>query len=182
MGEAKRRRAEGAAPSPCRDCTLCCSVLEIQALDKPMYRPCRHLAGNACGIYGRPERPAVCAEFRCLHVTLREAGVAEWRAIPHPADAGAYLAKEPGTALISLFVDPVRPERWKASGVVDYLRQLMRRGMRLEIIDRGRRMAVATPALFEEVLKVDYVAFANQQGRPLDYPSYLTERAADTVP
>jgi hypothetical protein len=172
MGEAKRRKAAGEPVSPCRTCTLCCSVLEIEALDKPMYRPCRHLAGSACGIYGRPERPAVCAEFRCLHVVLREAGGSERNAIPHPSDAGAYLAKEPGRSLITLFVDPAKPERWKSSGLVDYLRPLMRRGFALDVIDRGRRMEIASPALFEEVLKLDYVAYADRQGRPLDYPSY----------
>jgi hypothetical protein len=172
MGEAKRKRQAGVSGSPCRDCTLCCSVLEIQALDKPMYQPCQHLSGAACGIWGRPERPAVCAEFRCLHVVLREAGGSERNPIPHPSDAGAYLAKEPGAEQLTLFVDPARPQRWKTSGLVDYLRPLMRRGFGLEIIDRGRRMAVGSPALFEEILKLDYVAYADREGRPLDYPSY----------
>lgn len=179
MGEAKRRKAAGGPVSPCRTCTLCCSVLEIVALDKPMYQPCRHLSGSTCGIWGQPERPAVCAEFRCLHVVLREAGGSERNAIPHPLEAGAYLAKEPGRNLITLFVDPGKPERWKTSTLVDYLRPLMRRGFALEVIDRGRRMEIASPGLFEEVLKLDYVAYADRQGRPLDYPSYRDAHLAD---
>jgi hypothetical protein len=179
MGEAKRRRAAGEAGSPCRTCTLCCSILEIEALEKPMYRPCSHLAGHACGIWGQPQRPHVCAEFRCLHVVLREAAGGGTNPIEHPLDAGAYLAKEPGANQISVFVDPLRPERWKSSRLVGYLRPLVQRGFVLEIVDRGRRMEIGSAALFEEVLKLDYVAFADRQRRPLDYPSYAEFHSAE---
>jgi hypothetical protein len=40
------------------------------------------------------------------------------------------------------------------------------------VIDRGRRMVISSPFLFEEILKRDYVAFAQAQGKPLDIPSF----------
>ena len=33
-------------------------------------------------------------------------------------------------------------------------------------------MSISTPALFEEILKRDYVAYAAGEGRPLDFPDY----------
>lgn len=47
----------------CGPCTVCCRVLEIEALDKPAGLLCRHNTGSACGIYR--ERPDVCARWYC---------------------------------------------------------------------------------------------------------------------
>lgn len=137
-----------------------------------MYVPCRHLAEQGCGIYGQPERPQVCAGFRCLHVVAQEARAPDRHAIPHPADCGAYLARDPLSKRIAVFVDPARPERWKATALPAYLRPFLRSGFAVEIYDRGRRMEIASAPLFEEVLRMDYVAFAEREGRPLDFPSY----------
>jgi len=172
MGQAKRRREAGERISWCRTCTLCCTVPEILSLDKPMYKPCTHLAGQGCGIFGKPERPAVCASFRCAYLAAREDNAPDRHAIPHPQDAGAYFARDPAEKLFVVFVDPARPEAWKESGIADYLRPWLARGFAVEVIDRGRRMTISSPALFEEVLKLDYVAYADGEGRPLDFPSY----------
>jgi hypothetical protein len=172
MGEAKRRREAGERISWCRSCTLCCTIPEIISLDKPMYKPCAHLAGQGCGIFGRPERPAVCLSFRCAYLSAREDNAADRNAIPHPVDAGAYFVRDPMEKLFVVFVDPARPEEWKKSAIVDYLRPWLARGFSVEIIDRGRRMTIASPALFEQVLKLDYVAYADREGRPRDFPGY----------
>ncbi len=177
MGEAKRKRVAGDRVSWCRDCTLCCTIPEILSLEKPMYRPCGHLAGDGCGIFGQPQRPAVCLSFRCAYLAAREDNSADRHVIPHPQDAGAYLAVDPAARLLALFVDPRRPEEWKASGLPDYLRRGLAHGFSVEIIDRGRRMVVKSPPLFEQVLKLDYVAYADREGRPRDFPSYESERA-----
>lgn len=173
MGEAKRRREMGGRLSWCRSCTLCCSIPDILSLDKPMYKPCTHLAGEGCAIFGRPERPQVCTSFRCAYLAAREDNAADRHAIPHPMEVGAYFVRDPGRKLFVVFIDPLRPEVWKRTAVADYLRERLARGFALEIIDRGRRMTVASPALFEEVLKRDYVEYADGQGRPLDFPSFV---------
>lgn len=172
MGEAKRRRETGERISWCRTCTLCCTVPEILSLGKPMYKPCVHLAGQGCGIFGRPERPQVCTAFRCAYLAAREDNTPDRHAIPHPLEAGAYFVRDPAEKLFVLFVDPAQPEIWKKTAIVDYLRARLARGFSLEIIDRGRRMMVASPALFEQVLKLDYVEYAEREGRPLDFPSF----------
>jgi hypothetical protein len=91
---------------------------------------------------------------------------------PHPLEAGAYFHRDPVERAFVLFVDPAKPEVWKRSGLVDILRPAMRAGFTLVVLDRGRRMTITSPALFEEVLKMDYVAFADAQGQPLDVPEF----------
>lgn len=172
MGEAKRRREAGERISWCRSCTLCCTVPEILSLDKPMYRPCLHLEGQACGIFGRPERPPVCISFRCAYLAGREDNAPDRNAIPHPLEAGAYFARDPAQKLFVVFVDPARPEVWKRSAIADYLRPWLARGFAVQVIDRGRKMTIESPALFEEVLRRDYVDYADREGRPLDFPSF----------
>lgn len=173
MGEAKRKREAGERVSWCRTCTLCCSLPEIKALDKPVYRPCRHLANDGCGIFGRPERPGVCIAFQCAYLKARTSGSPDRNIIPHPIEAGAYFNIDPQERLIVLFVDPERPQLWKASAIVDYIRPHLQRGYVVQIIDRGRRMNIATEALLEEILKIDYVAYADSQGWTREFPEYL---------
>jgi hypothetical protein len=49
----------------CGECTLCCKLLEIEALAKPAGSWCPHCKpGRGCLIYGN--RPAECQAFSCL--------------------------------------------------------------------------------------------------------------------
>ena len=49
----------------CGSCSLCCKVMEIKELKKPMNKWCSHCAkGGGCSIY--PTRPAECRTFDCL--------------------------------------------------------------------------------------------------------------------
>ncbi len=177
MGQAKRRKEAGERVSWCRTCTYCCTLPRIVALDKPMYRPCRHIANQGCGLFGQPERPAACVAYNCAYLSARMANAPERGAIPHPLDAGAYFHRDPVEKAYVLFVDPDRPGAWKRSAVVDHLRARMAEGFALVVLDRGRRMVVSSPSLFEEILKRDYVAFADAEGRPLDEPSFAEWRA-----
>ncbi|MCC6536080.1 MAG: YkgJ family cysteine cluster protein [Bryobacterales bacterium] len=46
-------------------CGACCIVPGISSLGKPAFVRCEHLtAENRCALFGRPERPAVCASLR----------------------------------------------------------------------------------------------------------------------
>ena len=49
----------------CEGCTACCSVLKIDALDKPQYTPCIHCEGG-CTIYDT--KPKTCSEFECAYL------------------------------------------------------------------------------------------------------------------
>ncbi|WP_298440843.1 YkgJ family cysteine cluster protein [uncultured Ferrimonas sp.] len=46
-------------------CGACCIAPSISSLNKPAGERCRHLnADNLCAIFGQPERPKVCADFK----------------------------------------------------------------------------------------------------------------------
>ena len=51
------------APRSCGQCTACCTVMRIDALDKPRDEACRHLVARGCGIY--ETRPADCRAWHC---------------------------------------------------------------------------------------------------------------------
>lgn len=172
MGQARRRKEAGERISHCRTCTYCCTLPRIEALDKPAYMPCRHIEGGGCSIYGRPERPAACAAYSCAYLTARLSGGPERNRIPHPLDCGAYFHRDPVERVIFVFVDPARPQLWKASALADFLRLQVGGGFALFVTDRGRQMVIRDAATLAEVLARDFVALADRDGRPLDVPSY----------
>ncbi|MGP9820282.1 hypothetical protein ACTZWW_09730 [Salinarimonas sp. NSM] len=180
MGEAKRKAKLGVAASPCRGCTYCCTLPAINALDKPMYRPCGHIAAQAagglgCGIFGAPGRPETCRAYECAHVTAQRTSHPDRRRIPHPLDAGAYFHKDPIENALVVFVDPDRPLAWKRSALVEIFRSGIVAGMPLVIFDRGRRMTIRTPRQYEEIVRRDMVAFADAQGMPREIASFEAE-------
>lgn len=172
MGQAKRRREAGERITHCRTCTYCCWLPRIEALDKPAYRPCSHIAGGSCSIYGSPQRPSACAAYECAYLTARLTDAPERNRIPHPLDCGAYFHRDPVEKVIFVFVDPKRPMLWKASTLVDFLRLQLNGGFALFITDRGRQMVVRDAFTFGEVISRDYVELADAEGRPLDIPDF----------
>lgn len=172
MGQAKRRKEAGERVTPCRTCTYCCTLPLIEALEKPPYRPCRHIAGGGCSIYGKPERPAACSAYSCAYVVARAGDGPERNRIPHPLDCAAYFHRDPVEKVIFLFVDPARPQVWKASDLVAFLRLQVEAGFALFITDRGRQMVVRDTVQFDAVVAHDMVEVAAREGRPLDLPSF----------
>jgi hypothetical protein len=172
MGQAKRRREAGERISWCRTCTYCCVLPKIVALDKPMYRPCKHIANQGCGVFGQPERPQACMSYDCAYLSARLTESPERNRIPHPLDAGAYFHRDPVEKAVVLFVDPARPQQWKISAIPELIRNVVSRGEALVIFDRGHQMTITTLDQFEAVIARDFVAFAEAQGRPRDIESY----------
>lgn len=172
MGQAKRRREAGERVSWCRTCTYCCVLPEIAALGKPMYRACGHIRDKGCGIFGDPRRPQACKAYACAYLAARLAESTDRNRIPHPLDAGAYFHRDPVEKAIVLFVDPARPEAWKASAIPALLRPAIAAGEALVIFDRGRQMSIRSVELLEAILLRDMVAFADGEGQPLDVESF----------
>ena len=48
----------------CGECSVCCYIGAVPALDKGPHEHCRYEC-DGCSIYGRPERPFDCKEFEC---------------------------------------------------------------------------------------------------------------------
>ena len=52
-------------PRTCGSCSLCCKILRIDELEKPMGSWCpHHKAGQGCTIYG--SHPQSCRNYQCL--------------------------------------------------------------------------------------------------------------------
>lgn len=56
----------------CRMCGACCVEISISSPipgmpnGKPAGVPCVNLVGDRCGIFGQPDRPAVCSSFPAM--------------------------------------------------------------------------------------------------------------------
>lgn len=48
----------------CDGCTVCCYLGAVPELKKPERRTCKHQS-YSCLIYGKPERPKTCRDFKC---------------------------------------------------------------------------------------------------------------------
>lgn len=126
----------------CGGCTLCCKVLAIEALQKPLGTWCAHCAaGKGCRIYER--RPQECRDYYCAWLTWPEASEA-WR----PSRAKIVLDFDRSGQALRAHVDPGRPGAWKAE---PYYSQLKRwasqpgEGQRLVIVMIDDRAIVVLP-------------------------------------
>lgn len=99
-----------ASSRACGGCSLCCTVMEVRELGKPVFSPCANLAhGGGCGVWG--DHPGACQAFACL-----------WRGsdslLPpdlFPGDCGFMLAldtTETWPTVVKVCADPLRPDAW----------------------------------------------------------------------
>ncbi len=98
-------RAANAPPArECGSCNLCCDILEVSAVDKPVNQLCRHWeTGTGCSIY--EHRPQMCRSFRCAwhqgHLDDAWFTVTS-RMVPHFSQDA-----------VNVQVDPEFPDRWR---------------------------------------------------------------------
>jgi hypothetical protein len=91
----------------CDGCTLCCKVIGVKALEKPMGTWCQHCAPKGgCAIYA--ERPDECRTFDCGYL-LEPSLTPEWK----PSESKIVLLTEDGGRRIVAHVDTQRPDAWK---------------------------------------------------------------------
>jgi hypothetical protein len=91
----------------CEGCTMCCKVLGIAALQKPVQEWCSHCTiGKGCRIY--ETRPAECARFYCSYLLTGDLGE-EWK----PANCRMVLGYEQHANRIVVHVDASRADAWK---------------------------------------------------------------------
>lgn len=50
----------------CDGCTECCSLFEIQEIQKPANKTCGNCVDSKCSIY--ESRPKACSEFKCIYI------------------------------------------------------------------------------------------------------------------
>lgn len=91
----------------CENCTLCCKVMPIPALEKPGGVVCAHCDwGAGCKVYAR--RPAPCAAFDCSYLLSPALGE-EWK----PTTAHFVLGYMAAADIVLIFTDPDHAAAWR---------------------------------------------------------------------
>lgn len=107
----------------CGDCTLCCKVMGIDALEKPRGSWCTNCdASKGCKIY--ETKPQECTDFQCGYITNPNLGE-EWK----PNHSKIIILPEDGGNRIAAHVDTSRPDAWKKEPYYSTLKEWARRGV-----------------------------------------------------
>lgn len=121
------------AKRQCGDCSLCCKVMAVEALNKPAGQWCAHFArGQGCTIHGA--RPAACRAFDC-HWLLDETMGDEW----YPRQSGMVVQALEMALLVR--VDPGTQQPWRhepyLSKLVFLAGQLLTQGRMVLVLEQG---------------------------------------------
>jgi hypothetical protein len=119
----------------CGSCTLCCKVMGIEELSKPIGQWCQHCSpGTGCKIH--ESRPNECREFYCAYLVAPHLGE-EWK----PDRSKMVLMIDQDGLRMVAHVDSQRPSVWKSEPYYSQLKQwsknaLPRGGQVLANVDR----------------------------------------------
>ena len=124
----------------CGSCSLCCKVLEVQALYKAAGTWCKHFApGEGCSIHQL--RPRSCRDFSCLWLTESWLGD-EWK----PSISKFVMMWEYDGQCLSILPDPKTPNAWRADPYHKTFKALaekhMGEGRIVMVVEPGRRILV----------------------------------------
>src|SRR3984885_14491986 len=144
----------------CGDCTLCCKVMAIEQLAKPISSWCPHCRpGRGCLIYAN--RPAECRTFSCLWLVDDKLDQ-HWK----PSKSKLVLTtSEDG---IEVRCDPGFPDAWRKEPFRSEIRQWAISGETHDItvvVIVGQRMTLVTP---DREFDLGIVGSDERIGRELD--------------
>lgn len=140
----------------CGECSACCNWPHIAELKKPAHQLCSHHASGRCSIYGKPERPAICADFRCAW-HLNDGWPAELR----PDRCGVMfepcgLLNEPTLFLATVGND--RPDAWKTGHGLEAIKQLLDFGFGVIVQSAGDAYVIAPKGKTPEAVQDEFNA------------------------
>ena len=108
----------------CGSCSLCCKVVGVEELGKPIGAWCRHCnRQKGCGIY--ETRPPSCRTFICQWMLAADLGP-EWK----PDRAKFAMLKSGGGRHLTVFADPGNPSAWRRSPYYESLKKWAAQGVR----------------------------------------------------
>ncbi|MEZ4332255.1 MAG: hypothetical protein R3F35_10905 [Myxococcota bacterium] len=121
-------RARRAAERRCGSCSLCCTVLRVDALAKPAGRDCVHQrAIGGCAIHA--ERPPICRAYHCLWL---QGGLEDDE---RPDRTGGVVDLETTGVGLRLAVREARPGAFDASPALQAIAERFRPSMPIRITD-----------------------------------------------
>jgi hypothetical protein len=95
---------------------MCCKVLAVSELAKPMGRLCAHVVrGGGCGVYAT--RPHSCRTFECVWLMDPE--------MPHrfrPDQTKVVLDQDPQATRLIARCDPANPKAWRRNPIYGALK------------------------------------------------------------
>jgi len=166
MGQAKRRRDTGGTEGQgtCNGCKLCCIVTAIPEIEKAPFVPCANLCDIGCSIHGKGQ-PKTCITFNCRYIMAHRLNLKDKEILPHPNDAGAYVALPKDPQNVVMYVDPNDPAKWRGSAMPAYLKTLMlNAGVGVTIIDRGYQFKMDSIDEIDAMASVDLVELSRARG------------------
>jgi hypothetical protein len=123
----------------CGECSLCCKLPRIDAVDKPAGLWCRHCAPGRGGCTIYDSRPSSCRAFHCGWIVDARLGP-EWQ----PLTSKMIAVVEEAGQRIAVHVDPSYPEAWRREPWYGQLRQWARAAVedRRQVVVHVRRKAI----------------------------------------
>jgi hypothetical protein len=121
----------------CGDCSLCCKVMGVEEIQKPVGKWCQHCkAGRGCLIYD--SRPAACRHFACQWLVDGSFGP-EW--FPKRSKMVPRIVMRDGRLALIIDVDREAPGAWERP---PYYEQLKARAatMQVQVNFRDHRIAI----------------------------------------
>lgn len=102
----------------CDGCTLCCKLLAIPELKKPVNTNCTHCSvGVGCNIY--QSRPGSCRKFNCLYITDNLQKKLK------PSDCHVVFEKLPNCAIYLALIDPDYPNALENEAIKSQILELL---------------------------------------------------------
>lgn len=141
---------------------MCCKLLRIETLDKPQSQWCTHCdIGVGCKIY--QERPTECQDFNCGYLTQARIGE-HWR----PANSKMVIAFATIGKIMTVIVDPDRPDAWRKEPYYSDIKNWARAGAKKQghiCVSQGHEMIIVTPGgeINLGQVKDDQMVFALQK-------------------
>lgn len=106
----------------CGDCVLCCKLLRVPTLEKPVGVWCKHFKKNqGCLIYN--ERPTECRNFNCLWLqsNAMDEGL-------KPSRCGIVFDLNREDRIVVAMVNPFKSNAWKSGKPKLLIQQILRDG------------------------------------------------------
>ena len=133
------------APSlTCGACTLCCKLIAVPELEKPVDTWCAHCdrAGGGCRVFGTPKRPKACGEWECVWLQSQSNSDPGKRLAPELRPDRTHVILTPGTdggRTLVAHVDVIYPNAWEVGPMGRFLEAVKQHSPYPLIIRRGKR-------------------------------------------